>query len=393
MEPTERRTSLPDTYIPKYSVEYLSRSLERLTTESLYQLCLRWTKSQHTQPQLPKDTIYTHQGFCNKLTKDIKALQKNPQTEKSDIIRKIIYEYWSSGLNLLQHAQLDSQLILDDFGDFGWTYSIIKDGDGKEVCSQIDIPSFTKNIVSRVNELYLTHVYVFKHPQLPAHVVRIQVFDLNSRQGLLDSSQPQVSPHAPFLICTPSESPYIFHSEISDDVFHKLILKTIELCLPENDKIPVKLVTSEQKPIQSLASIHALKGNSRLGKSLGVWSQYAHGHVDTGPLGDLDQHSTLQEHFNGGSGSPETKLDEIASLRYQGFITDGHTSNRSSRKRDFSVVESEMVPTRSQFASHTPLQHTEFLIQEPINSNVPSRSNIKLKLFGSDRMGLHMDIL
>lgn len=389
MKATEKLNALPNTYIPSYSTESLITILDRLSTESLYQLCIHWTKSVNTQPYVPKDSIYTQQGLCNKLIKEIKSLLRNTHSGKTDIIRKITYEYWSDGLNLLQLAQIDCQLIIDGSGHFYWHFSRILDVEGNEFCLDVDPQLFAQDVASKLSKLYFTYVYILKHPRLSLHIIKIQVFDLNQKDGLLDPDKPQVSSYRPYFICLPTETTYIFHSVSHDDVVCKLIMQTIEQCLPTHEQNQLKLDTpSDQKPIASLETIYTLKGSSRLGKTLGIWSPYADGVIDIAPLGVLDKHSTLQEHSNDKEDTIEAKLQDIASLRFHGVTNDVNSPNRGSKKRQFAAIdESEANSSRSHFASRIPLQHAEFVIQEPMNQSTLIRSNIKLKLSGTDVFG------
>lgn len=381
MESDNKGNALPNTYIPSYSTEYTLKLLQRLTVESLYQLCIRWTKSPNTQPQVPQESIYTQQGLCNKLIKEIKTLRKNPQIEKGDLIRNIVHEYWSDRLNLLQYAQLDCQLIIDDTEHFNWIYSTILDELNHEYCANINLQQFTESVMSKLSKLYLNHIYILKHPHLPLHILRIQVFDLNLERGVSDPSQPQVSPRTPICVCLPEESPYIFHS-VTDDLTSNLILQTIGQCLPSQ----LHLSTSpDQHPIQSVKTIYTLKGGSRIGKSFGIWSQYADGNVDGTPLGALDQHPTLEEQSNIVTDNSSTALDDIASLRFQG-VTKEQSTHHLTRKRQFAAIDNDSVT--SKFASRVPLQRAEFVIQESIDESDPgSRSNIRLKFSGADVFG------
>jgi len=393
METTKSANTLPDTYIPHRSTHDLSTLLERLHINSLYQLCIHWTQSTTTQPFVPQDSIYTQQGLCNKLLKEIKSFRKNAQGKKGGVIRKIIYEYWTNGLNLLQLAQLDCQLIVDASEHFNWNYSTISDLEDKLCCPDIDPQHVTQNVAARLSKLYFTHVYILKHPQLPLHITRVQVFDLNQQEGLLDGEGPQVTSHKPFFFCLLSESsPYLLHSVKGNDILFNLIMQTIEECIHTHNHIPVKLDTPlDQKSIQSLETIYTLKGDSRLGRSLGIWTPYADGVVDLTPFGALDKHHMLQEKSHAKDADHTGDISQIvASLRFKGVVTDNHTS----RKRQFEAIEdntllntSELNPG-SQFASRTPLQVAEFVIQEPINPGQSnSRSNIKLKFSGSDVFG------
>ncbi|KAI5969491.1 CHL4 [Candida margitis] len=399
-EDIRKENVLPNAFIPHYSTKCLFTTLERLNTDTLYQLCVRWTQSVNTQPHVPEESIYTQQGLGKKLVKEIKELRKNPRSQKSDIIRKIIYEYWPNGLNILQHAQLDCQLILDEPDQSSWLFSRITNAQGNAFCPDVDPQLFAQDMASKLADLYITHVYILKHPSLSMHIIRVQVFDLNHQAGVLDSTQPQFTSHKPYFVCLPNESSYIFHSVNSNDIAYDMIMQTIEQCLPEQEQNQLCLHTpSDQKQIASLETMFTLKGNSRVANSLGIWTPYADGTIDVPPLGALEKHSTLQQQVNDekDDGS-NAKLRKLANLRFQGNVEaplkDGTESknNNGSKKRKFTAIEDDVdtqeKKVKLSFASRTPLQYSEFIIQENIKQDQPeSRSNIKLKFSGSDVFG------
>ena len=113
--------------------------------------------------------------------KEVKEFQNDfNRIPKRRLIDKIIYEYWSQGLNLLQISQIDCQLIVDKSTNAPpWVYSTVKDMNDENVPITINPSQFLQLLVENLTNLYLSYIYICKHPKLPIILIRIQVFDLN----------------------------------------------------------------------------------------------------------------------------------------------------------------------------------------------------------------------
>ena len=79
-----------------------------------------------------------------KITKQVSEFRKLiNRTPKRKLIDKIIFEYWTQGLNLLQISQIDCQLIVDKSNSAqSWIYSTVKDMHDKIVPISINPREF-----------------------------------------------------------------------------------------------------------------------------------------------------------------------------------------------------------------------------------------------------------
>lgn len=437
---------LPNTYIPVLLKKVLGSIISRLPTKSIVQLALLWPKLVHTQPHLEGDDQSKHnQRLLNKeIIQEIKASYIPPEAAaaadatpsptssastwklpvKRKLVDKILYEYWQRGLNLLQISQIDCQLIVDRPNAYYWILSTVRDrgGLGNEVPILLDPQRFLNDLAQDLNTLYMTYIYICKHPDYPLVIIRIQVFDLQpissstfSSKAVLNSN-PHITSHKPYFIAIPMNSPHIIHSP-GLSVVSKIVLQAVERNLSQDPTNILKLqATENQKPVRSLESMHILKGNSRFGSSLGAWTPYADGTVDALPLDTLQNHKLIAKDTSAKevleTDDEWDKLKKIANLRFKGSVDGKLQSHRyyddvkpaSKRRKKFAGAVSfnnfeetvddgyEEVQNldRNQFSSIAPLQYVEFTLQDAVSDKQEENSGIVLKLSGSDVFaGLH----
>ena len=97
------------------------------------------------QEHTTKTTFKVHSAwFQQKITKEVSEFRKSiNRTPKRKLIDKIIFEYWTQGLNLLQISQIDCQLIVDKSNSAqSWIYSTVKDMHDKIVPISINPREF-----------------------------------------------------------------------------------------------------------------------------------------------------------------------------------------------------------------------------------------------------------
>ncbi|KAK6463237.1 putative cell segregation machinery component [Scheffersomyces coipomensis] len=411
---TKKSNILPNTYIPVLSNKVFINILSRLPKLSLVEFLQTWPKLINTQPHIDKENSHHNQNTYNQIViKDGKELKRNlARLPKRKVIDKIIFQYWTKGLNLLQLSQLDCQLIVDRPNSFYWIKSTVKDSFNREVPISLDPQKFLNSLVQDLNSLYLTYIYICKHPSLPSVIIRVQLFDLQSINHTTNSitKQPHIVSHRAHFIAIPLNSPHIMHS-VGNDIVTNLVLQAVERNLPHNPHNLLKLHTEEnQTPIRSLESMHVLNGNSRFGNSLGIWTPYADGTADALPLQPVEKHKTLngdEDEVNGGDNGDSLemkRLKKIANLRFKGSSSGNFKSskfyddvNANPRKRR-RLLEQENLDDDSnhaddniivnEFASIAPISFAEFIIQEKINDQ--DDSNISIKFNGTDiYAGLH----
>lgn len=395
----QHKNVLPNTYIPLLDHKTLYNIIDRLSKNSILQFIILWTKLKNTQPKPP--TKYTRQGFINKILKEVKEFQNDfNRIPKRRLIDKIIYEYWSQGLNLLQISQIDCQLIVDKSTNAPpWVYSTVKDMNDENVPITINPSQFLQLLVENLTNLYLSYIYICKHPKLPIILIRIQVFDLN---GMDITQKPHIVSYKPYFFGILVNSPHIIHSINNDVMIHSIVMQVFERSLPQSHQNLLKLLTPEnQFPIKSIESMNILKGNSRFGNSLGIWTPYADGTVDMLPLGAIEHHQVFKQQEKEENPSDDEnvediklrRLKKIANLRFKGTITGNvllmnNGDNKSLNGQDYHGKDD------TEFDSIAPIQYTEFTIRENTKSsrlerglNDDGRTSIRFKITGSDVFG------
>lgn len=357
--------------------------LQRLPRYTLVELMNKWPKIINTQPHLTKDL---HQRQWNKLVLLEVSKFRDNKANKRKIIEKV-FEFWSNGLNLLQLSQIDCQLIVDKPNSYSWILSIVKDSKGKEIPLLLDPKKFLDMLSRDLNFIFMTHIYVCKHPKLPLILIRIQVFDLQTVSSSKNSNRPHISSNRPYFLAIPIGSPYIIHSP-GKDLVSEIVMQVVERNLPQ---VPNNLITIDtdykQHPVKSLEAMNVLYGNSRFSNSLGAWTSYADSTIDISPLNDIDNHKLLNEDKEN-----QHDIKSIANLRfkgnYEGKITSDFLFNESPRRKkrkttQFEDKEEEEI-IKDEFSSLAPVQNAEFLIQQ---NHGDEYSNITLKLSGADVFG------
>lgn len=434
-----RKNILPNTYIPVLLKKILANILVRLPVKSLIQLTLLWPRLIHTQPHLIPNGADVESKSQKSWNKQILNEIRDTYTSSAGIVRKIppkrklidkiLYEYWSKGLNLLQISQVDCQLIVDRSNSYQWILSKVKDrgGFGQEVPVLLDPQGFLNQLALDLNTLYMTYVYVCRHPTFPLIIIRIQVFDLQPRKSSQSLDRPHILSHRPYFVAIPMNSPHIIHSP-GEDMISKIVLQAIERTLLKDPSNILKLETSKnQKPVRSLESMHILKGNSRFGSSLGIWTSYADGTVDNLPFAAVENHKlvelirekeeeeepthhTLKDEF--------VELKKIANLRFKGNIDgqlksdrlydDVNPPSKKRRKRatavSFNRIDGDDDEDgegedkdleKNEFSSIAPVQSLEFTLADKISGELDDseeneEAGIVMKLSGSDIFaGLH----
>lgn len=401
-----RQNVLPNTYIPVLSKKILNNILSRLTRSSLLELMYIWPKLLNTQPNADKGQNTHRQKELNKKVSQEASQIKHSTSKfpKRKIIDKLLFEYWSNGLNLLQLSQVDCQLLVDRPNAYHWILSNVRDANNKEVPVLLNPKSFLDLLARELSLLYMTYIYVCRHPVFPLIIIRIQVFDLQPINYSAEVNRPHISSHKPYFLAIPMNSPHIIHS-IGNDMITNIVLQAVERNLPQDPRNLLKLITSpNQKPVKSLKSMHILHGNSRFGNSLGIWTPYADATVDMLPLGPLEKHNLLQERVGGEDVDDDIndneldmkKLKQIANLRFKGSVNgkfksdklfDDNRTLKKLKKRRARMYSTNLESSdddydaenatggRNEYSSVAPVQYSEFSIKEEIKINPAVQTN------------------
>lgn len=406
-----KKNVLPNNYIPILTKKVQTSVLGHLPKSSLVQLILLWTKLVNTQPQKQSKSISQKQVNSH-VSKTVQDMKLNPgKWPKRKVIDRILFEFWPQGLNLLQLSQIDSQMIVDRPASYSWILSTVRDSANKEVAILLDPQKFLNTLSKDLSVLFMTYIYVCKHPKLPIILIRIQVFDLLPMSQPEFSNRPHISSHKAIFLAIPLNSPHVIHSP-GNGMAYDIVLQAVERSLPQNPSSLLRLITTEeQRPIKSLESMHILKGSSRFGNSLGVWAPYADGAVDMLPLNTVDNHAVFQSTKDSDSeaevditpeerlqSSQMKKLKNLANIRFKGsktgkvlsekFFDDNRqlaTQKKNNVLRDDDEDETKL---QSEFSSIVPIQYAEYVLRDKLGHE--DYTDIKIKLTGLDVFaGLH----
>lgn len=401
---------LPNTYVPVLSKKVLATVLLRLPKSSILSLVLLWPQLKNTQPLL-RDAKLSQKEYNRLVRDEAKQMRaEGSKWKKAKLVDRILFEYWPNGLNLLQLAQIDCQLIVDNPNAYYWILSTVKDAWGAQASLSLDPLLFLNRLARELGKMFMSYIYVCTHPNMPLILIRIQVFDLlpfgrqSSRNPEMQKSH--ITSHKPYFLAVPMNSPHLIHSP-GNDLVSEIVLQVVESSLSKSPREVLRLETpSSQKAVRSLESMHTLKGCSRFANSMGPWIPYADGEADISPLASLEDHPVILSQSEVCS-SAEEKLLKSANIRFKGTASGTIKSdvlfedNKSLRKRrKLHTEDEEGLPPRtirkSQFASIAPIRFAEFTIQNDLPSHEHSNedangpSNVILKLVGNDVFaGLH----
>ncbi|ODV94978.1 hypothetical protein PACTADRAFT_59656 [Pachysolen tannophilus NRRL Y-2460] len=283
-----RRGILSNTYIPQTIPLVTSKILLKLNRNSLFDLCLFWCKwSTITRPLKNPDEVY----------QEILEMQQKLSSSKSKrkLIDNILSEYWSKGLNLLQISQIDIQNLIDKPLNFNnWCSMTAKTThNSKNFIINLNSQKFLNDLIKNLSNLYLSHIYISKHPHYPLILIRIQVFDYSISPAYSGGKRHKhiIVSRRPFFLAIPLNSPHIIHSiENENDLVSSLVLQSIENCLSNSIRQVRLFKDDDESSVKTLETMFLFKGNSRFSNCLGSWAPYADGTVDISPFGKTTDH-------------------------------------------------------------------------------------------------------
>ncbi|CEP25078.1 unnamed protein product [Cyberlindnera jadinii] len=388
---------LGNSFVPKTTPVLTSRLLSRLKALELVNIALLWLTIPQTVPkptaellelmgQSKPEFISAYKQWLEKL-----KVQKG-SISKRRVVDKLIVDIYPKGLNLLQLATLDSQLIVSKTNAFQWFVTTVTSHDGAKLVTNIDSPQdFLQCLVDTLSTVYLTHIYISRHPHYPLIIIRIQLFDF---KGLSNTSD-GLSTRKPIFVGIPMNSDKLLINEAKgiNDTAAEFVVQSLESALSKSLRKEVKLQFNETlRPLQNLESAFIIAGNSRHTESLGPWAPYAAGEVDISPFDDVKLHSTFKknEHL--------TQLDvnkRISMMRFKG----SHNQNKGKSyeggkkrlKKNDETVESQHDDYDedgdehcNEYSSIVPIQSIEFDLIEEFKGSKP---RVKLTFQGSDVFG------
>lgn len=334
---------------------------------------------------------------------------KHSKIKKSQIVDKILFDFWGDGLNLLQLAQIDCQLIVDNPNAYFWVLSTVKDAWDKEAPISLDPSSFLKKMAQHLSDIFMCYMYVCTHPEMPLVIIRIQVFDLLpghlTSRARSRAERPHITSHKPYFLAIPMNSPHVIHTP-GNDVVSEVVMQVVESSLPRDSRNFLRLERSKsQKAVRSLKSMHILKGNSRFSNCMGAWTPYADGVADISPLAKFGTDPVVNGQLRlEQADSAKLRKEKLANIRFKGTGSGNLVSERlydhvksvKQKKRQNEVNDDDRRSrprTDNKYRSIAPIRYAEFEIQEPLgdgNDQNDEHSHVVVKLVGNDVFaGLH----
>ncbi|ODV88276.1 hypothetical protein CANARDRAFT_194018 [[Candida] arabinofermentans NRRL YB-2248] len=417
---------LSNGYIPPISPALIAKELNKLSTESLFDLVELWTRLSVTQPKVT--TAQRKEGIIQlDVIRDFQEVLhtlRAATSPKRKLIDRLLVEFYPNGLNALQLAQIDIQLLVDKPTGFSWVSSTAKimtnstDIDDEEEKQELDefifsldSQSFLDRLIESLSSLYLTHIYISRHPQFHLIIVRLQMYEYvhlkkpsTGKASMGNKLLPDILSRKPYYLAIPTSSPNLIHSASNaDDLVSKLILQAVELTLSSPFR-QIKLFKNNEAPVRTLQAMHILKGVSRFGQSLGSWAPYADGTVDISPLGDITNHKVFNPiQLKGGFDGNKKRLSKedeelehrkrVANLKFKGSMTPlkSKVLYETTKVNTENEDGNDDKTNKNDYSSLVPIQYGEFKIENKIegsgNNDAPS---IRLRLLGNDIFaGLH----
>jgi central kinetochore subunit Mis15/CHL4 len=373
-----------------------SRLLSRLRTDELVNIALLWLTIPQTVPK-PSNSLLEVLGLNKKefladYKKWLDRFKAQKGQNKTRIVDKLIVDVYPRGLNLLQLATLDSQLLVSKPNSYSWLISQITSHDStSQVTVSIEDPQrFLQSLVDDLSTIYLTHVYISRHPHYPLILIRVQLFDLTGAEGTSES----IISRKPVLIGIPSNSDKILITQGigANDTASDFVIHALEHAVSKslNEEVKVSLDVASDV-VQNLESAFIIAGNSRYTESLGPWAPYASGEVDISPFDDVKYHDTFKKREKI---APSDAKKRIAMMRFKGGVSRGkkaYEGGRKRRKKEQQSVEEGNLDDKmddfnedNEYASIVPIQNIEFEIKNGFKEINPS---IKIRFQGGDVFG------
>lgn len=385
---------LGNTFVPKSSPTVTARLLSRLRVDELVNIALLWLTIPQTMPRPPTVLLEAMGVSKQEFLVDYKQwLQKlkaqKSQANKRRVMDKLLVDIYPRGLNLLQHATLDSQLLVSKENAYAWSISRITSHDlSLNVTITIEDPQqFLQSLVGNLSTIYLTHIYISRHPHYPLIIIRVQLFDLMGTQDPADS----VVTRKPVHIGLPvnSDKVLITQSSGTDDTAADFVIHAVERAICESLNKEVQLIKEPHlDPIHNVESAFVLAGNSRFSQSLGPWAPYASGDVDISPFDDVKDHDTFK---SSEALLPSDAKKRIAMMRFKGGVSkvvkpyEGGRKRRRKAFQDLEIEEeNEEELEEDIYASIVPIQQIEFDLR---NKYIDFTPKLMLRFQGTDVFG------
>ncbi|CAI4058668.1 Chl4p SKDI_04G4680 [Saccharomyces kudriavzevii IFO 1802] len=406
--------SLRDDYVPTSDASIVFKQLMKLPITILYDLTLSWFAKFGG----------SFDGDINLLAETLDLLIEKGVKRKV-IVNRILYVYWPDGLNIFQLAEVDCHLMISKPDKYKWISSKAFQGNGKPYAIQLQPAKFMENLQTDLAKIYHCHVYMFKHPSLPALITRIQLFDNNnlflntsnmesinkeSLYSKLDRSQGKtLISRRPYYVAFPLNSPAIFHS-VDRDIYARLILQSISRTISERETIIFKLI--QKIPMKSVHNMITSIGPSRFAESIGPWKCYADANFEHSPLHNYERHQGLtgkkvlirefdDSFLNGDEKLYRKEEPEVRRLRLEknmtkfkgspkGIIHEKYNTLKEFNERVHNIrnggkeVGSDEVVYISRYSSLVPIEKVNFTLKKETNNKLIT---VKFKFSGNDVFG------
>ncbi|CAR28626.1 hypothetical protein ZYGR_0S02600 [Zygosaccharomyces rouxii] len=375
---------LSDDFIPKQDRKVLLKKLGRLPLTVLCHLVEHWShKYDPANGMSPDKLAHIMSGYLKR------------RANRKTVVARILLEFWPQGLSLYQLAQIDSYTLVQRPNLLFWKSTTAIDPNGIKKVLNLDPNSFVHNLKEDIHRLYLSHIYIFKHPELPSIICRIQLFEPHNL--VENGNEPNLISRSPYYVVFPMNSPNVIHSS-DDDSYAQLILQSVQRTIAEKD--PIVLRQNDDPPVKSLETMHVLKGVSRYSNSLGPWSKYADADFDISPFDNYGNHISVKGkrvvtgvYDDDDPGSKRQRLENIM-LRFKGskkgvkakkaYEVQRFNSRMHHLQKDFPKMDA--ADTVSKYASLIPVNKVNFVDKQDLSDD-RGQVSIRFKFRGNDVFG------
>lgn len=380
---------LSDDFLVKQDRKALLKKLARLPLTVLCHLVVHWGTKYETANCIGPEAL------ANKM----RILLKK-RVSRKDLAITILLKFWPQGLVLYQLAQVDSYNLIYRPNSYFWKFSTAYNPKGEKQVFNLDPEKFVNNLKNDIQKLYLTHIYIFKHPNLPLIICRIQLFEPNGAVYSKHDASHELVSRSPYYVALPLNSPYVIHSP-DDDSYAKLILQSVQKTIAERD--PITFHSDDVAPVRSLEVMNIVRGVSRFSHSLGPWSGYADANFEISPFGNTKDHISIKgkrvigKDMGGDfEGSPEAKRlrSEDIMVRFKGskegvrarkaYETQRFNARIHHLHKDVSKIEAEEVVCK--YSSLVPVEKVNFIDKKDL-ANAEGQISLKFKFRGHDVFG------
>ncbi|CCK68081.1 Chl4p KNAG_0A04020 [Huiozyma naganishii CBS 8797] len=348
---------LDDAYVPYMGKNYELTQMRRLPLATLVRLARKWCR---------KFGFARRRLSAEHLEDDLHEFVMMKYNRKV-VTQRLLAKYWPDGLNVYQLSQLDSCIVQQHSFHYRWHSKTIYKSKHERTHPHVDRDAFVNVLYETLTKHHYTHIYQFRHNNLPLMCYRVQLFDRPvASSGENQHSDKLVAIQTYYVaFMEDSEVPIIIHTA-ETGVYATLIQQAVKRAL--STRTVIHLHDNELEPVRSIEKMFLVCGATRFSEAMGRWVPYAKGETDVSPLGNTGVHRSIV-----GQMVDPTDIQSKSMLKFK-----GSTSCHQGRHVYESLV---------------PVERATFVFQDEVTREAqssPGEVTVKFKFKGTDIFaGLH----